>query len=288
MSMNPKEQESVDAGEDLTDRYNVPALERGLRVLGEFSRETRTLTAPELARRFKLPRSTVFRLLATLENMGFVERDEGGRDYRLGMAVLRLGFEYLASLPLNELGHPLLERLSQDSGHACNLIVRDGRSIVYVSRVSPPSPFVSAVAVGTRLPAHATVLGRILMSDMTLPELRALYPENQLESFSPNTPRTVNELFDLVQADRQRGYAVSEGFFEANISTIAAPVRDHTRRVVAALGMTVNASRIENTKLEPLVAQVRDSADRLSGLLNYSPGRGAEKLVTLHPERSAR
>ena len=89
-----------EAMEEGADRYNVPALERGLRVLCEFSRENRTLSAPELARRFDLPRSTVFRLLTTLENMGFLERAEGGRDYRLGLAVLRLGFEYLASLEL--------------------------------------------------------------------------------------------------------------------------------------------------------------------------------------------
>lgn len=286
--MNSTEQALPDGGDEGGDRYNVPALERGLRVLCEFSRDTRTLTAPELARRFKLPRSTVFRLLATLESLGFVERDAGAREYRLGLAVLRLGFEYLASLPLNELGHPLLERLSKDTGHACNLIVRDGRSIVYVSRVSPPSPFVSAVSVGTRLPAHATVLGRVLMADLTLPELRALYPESQLESFSPSTPRTVTELFDLAQADRQRGYAVSEGFFEANISTIAAPVRDHSARVVAALGMTLNASRIEADQMQTLVAQVCAAADRLSGLLNYAPRQGGDNLVALHPERQAR
>ena len=100
--------------EEGADRYNVPALERGLRVLCEFSRESRTLSAPELARRFDLPRSTVFRLLTTLENMGFLERAEGGRDYRLGLAVLRLGFEYLSSLELTELGQPVIARLCDE------------------------------------------------------------------------------------------------------------------------------------------------------------------------------
>ncbi|RYY57903.1 MAG: MarR family transcriptional regulator, partial [Comamonadaceae bacterium] len=131
--------EAVEAVEEGADRYNVPALERGLRVLCEFSRDNRTLTAPELARRFKLPRSTVFRLLSTLETMGFIERTDGGREYRLGLAVLRLGFEYLASLPLNELGLPLLQRLSDELRLPCNLVVRDGRSIVYVAKVAPPS-----------------------------------------------------------------------------------------------------------------------------------------------------
>jgi DNA-binding IclR family transcriptional regulator len=93
----------------------VPALERGLRLLGEFSREHRThLGAPELARRLDLPRSTVFRLLNTLESLGFVERTDNGNDYRLGVAVLRLGFEYLSSLELTELGQPVLQRLCDE------------------------------------------------------------------------------------------------------------------------------------------------------------------------------
>lgn len=270
---------------ELTDeggeRYNVPALERGLRMLCEFSRENRTLSAPELARRFKLPRSTVFRLLSTLENMGFIERTDGGRDYRLGLAVLRLGFEYLAALPINELGLPLLERLSNASRYPCNLVVRDGRSIVYVAKVSPPSPFISSVSIGTRLPAHATVLGRILLEDLSLPQLRELYPEEQLKTFSASTPRTVVELFDMVQADRQRGYVLGEGFYEANISTVAAPVRDHTGHVVAALGITVTSGHIDEARVEALVQDVRDAAGELSALLNYTPGAGPRNVVEL-------
>ncbi len=257
--------------EDGADRYNVPALERGLRILCEFTREHRTLSAPELARRFELPRSTVFRLLTTLENMGFLERAEGGRDYRLGLAVLRLGFEYLASLELTQLGTPLLQRLSEELHTSCNLVVRDGRSIVYVAKVAQATPFASSVTVGTRLPAHATVLGRILLEDLTLPQLRDLYPEDHLESFSPSTPRTVTELFDMVQADRQRGYVLGEGFFESNISTIAAPVRDHSGHIVAALGATIPSGHIDEGRIDEMVARVRATADDISGLLNYAP-----------------
>ena len=103
--------------EDVQEKYIVPGLERGLRLLCEFSHKDRVLSAPELARRLKVPRSTVFRLLTTLEVMGFIERVDGGRDFRLGMAVLRLGFEYLASLELTELGRPLLDRLRAHAVH---------------------------------------------------------------------------------------------------------------------------------------------------------------------------
>jgi len=266
------------------DNYIVPALARSLRVLGEFSRDSRTLSAPELARRLNLPRSTVFRLLNTLEAMGYIERTDSGSDYRLGLAVLRLGFEYLSSLELTELGQPVLARLCDAIRYPCNLVVRDGRSIVYVAKVTPPTPFVSAVRVGTRLPAHATVLGRILLEDLTLPELRALYPEDHLEVFSSGTPRTVLELFNMVQADRERGYVLGEGFYEASISTIAAPVRDESRHIVAALGTTIPSGHIEADRIEELVQRVRASADELSGLLNYQPrSDSADKVVALRP-----
>jgi DNA-binding IclR family transcriptional regulator len=253
---------------DAQDKYIVPGLERGLLLLCEFSRRNRTLTAPELARRLALPRSTIFRLLTTLETMGFVTRS--GNEYRLGMSVLRLGFEYLASLELTELGQPLLARLCDRLNYPSNLVVRDGRSIVYVAKVSPPSVFSSAVNVGTRLPAHATVLGRILLEDLSLAELRELYPEEHLEQFSDGTPKNVMELFDMVQADRQRGFVSSEGFFESTISTIAAPVRDETSRIVAALGVTIPTAQIGHVNFNEVLLQVRRSADELSRLLNYN------------------
>ena len=253
------------------DKYLVPALERGLLLLGQFSHVDRKLSAPELARRLRLPRSTVFRLLMTLESMGFVQRAEGGHDYRLGLAVLRLGFEYLASLELTELGAPLLERLRGEIGFSCNLVVRDGRSIVYVAKSSAPTPFTSSVHVGTRLPAHATVLGRVLLEDLTLDELRELFPEEHLASYSSSTPTTVMDLYEIVQKDRERGYVLQEAFFEARVSTIAAPVRDATGRIVAALGATIPSSRFEPERIDDLVARVRSTAMELSRLLNYSP-----------------
>jgi DNA-binding IclR family transcriptional regulator len=135
--------------------------------------------------------------------------------------------------------------------------------------------------VGTRLPAHATVLGRILLEDLSLAELRALYPEEHLEVFSDSTPKTVLELFNMVEVDRQRGYVLGEGFYESSISTIAAPVRDGTGHIVAALGATIPSGHIDETRIDELVQLVRSSADELSGLLNYSPARDGQNVVPL-------
>jgi DNA-binding IclR family transcriptional regulator len=267
--MTTIDNDSTERGGD--DRYTVPGLERGLRILCEFSRREPTLTAPELARRLGVPRSTVFRLLVTLEQMGFVERTPDGRAHRLGLAVLRLGFEYMASLDIVALGRPLLERLRDDTGFAASLVVRDGRDIVYLQRSAPQSPFATTVTVGTRLPAHATVLGHVLLGDLSLSELRALYPEPRLEGIGPNTPANADALFELVQQTRLRGYVLAEAFFEPHISTVAAPVFGDNGHVVAALGLTVPGGQIPQERQAPLVARVRGAATQLSTLLNFQP-----------------
>ncbi|WP_089399913.1 IclR family transcriptional regulator [Noviherbaspirillum humi] len=259
--------------EDGQDRYSVPGLERGLRLLCEFNRHNRALSAPELAKRLDVPRSTVFRLLTTLERLGFVERNDGGREYRLGMAVLRLGFEYLASLELTEIGRPMLDRLRDEIGYAANLVVRDGRSIVYIAKSVNSTSLVSSVTVGTRLPAHATVFGRVLLQDLTLAELRALYPEEHLEAYTPHTPKTALELFNIVQKDKQHGVVLQEGFFERGISTVAAPVRDQSGRVIAALGATVPAPHIAESELGHIIRRVEQVAQELSRLLGHSPDK---------------
>ncbi|WP_137926390.1 IclR family transcriptional regulator [Cupriavidus sp. 2SB] len=282
MSANPSAVADIEVAastpEDNLERYIVPGLERGLRLLAEFSARDRVLSAADLSRRLDVPRSTVFRLLATLESTGYVERADGGREYRLGLAVLRLGFDYLASLELTELGAPLLNRLRDDIEYPCNLVVRDGRSVVYVAKAAASRPFASNVNVGARLPAHATVLGHVLLEDLSIAQLRELYPEAQLQVYSDNTPRTVEALFALVQQVQQRGYDLQEGFFETSISTIAAPVRDRTGKVVAALGTTVPASRLPAEELQGMTDKVRESAGELSRLLGYRAHRHAKAM----------
>lgn len=253
--------------------YLVPGLERGLRILTEFSAREPVLSAPELSRRIGIPRTTTFRLLQTLEALGFIERANGDRQYRLSVAVLRLGFEYLSSLELTDFGTPLLERLRDATGLSTHLLIRDGRDVVFVAKAQTREPMFSSVKVhvGTRLPAYATVHGQVLMGDLSLAELRALYPEKQLKRYTDRTPATVADLYARVREFAQQGYAVSEASFETGISVVSAPVRDQSGRIVAALTATVPRSAIDEAERAPLVAAVCATALELSARLNYRP-----------------
>jgi DNA-binding IclR family transcriptional regulator len=252
----------------LDSKYIVPALERGLRMLQLFDRKSRLLTGAEMARALAIPRSAAFRLAHTLERCGFLERN--GDHYRIGAAVLRLGFESIACLDLSDLGRPVVERLCEESGFPSQLVIRDGREAVVVLKSSPPTALVSNVVVGTRFPAHATILGRVLLSDADDATLAALYPERTLPRLSPRTPRTVADLKRLLLQDRARGYAISESFFEPGISAIAAPVKGADGRIVAAVSVTVQRPTLEpDTFRERLARLVVRAAGEFSHALNY-------------------
>lgn len=256
-----------------TMRYTVPALARGLEILGYFTYDKRTLSGAQLAKLTGLPRASVFRMLQTLEQAGYVERvgDPGNHPtYRLGVAVLRLGFEFLSSMELTEQGRPIIEALSDACGHSAHLVVRDGRDVVFVAKSLGRLATFYAIQVGARLPAHATVLGRVLMAGMSLQELEQLYVDQEMKLYTKSTPRTPKDLKKLIDEAALAGYAVSQGGFESGISTIAAPIFNGERKVCASISITVLSSRIAPDQLPSLIAQVRESAQTLSWRLQHT------------------
>lgn len=252
--------------------YVVPGLERGLRILAEFSPREPVLGAPELSKRLGIPRTTVFRLLQTLESLGFLERADKDRNYRLGVAVLRLGFEYLSSLELTDLGLPVIESLRDATGFTAHIVIRDGRDVVFVAKAQNAGNAFGSVRVnvGTRLPAHATTHGHVLMGDLSLAQLRALYPERALERVTKATPETVDALFDVIRDDARRGYGIGNSAFERDISVVTAPVRNEASRIVAVVTVTVPLPEIDAALVaEGLVEKVVRAAAELSRRLNY-------------------
>lgn len=256
------------------DRYTVPALARGLQLLTQFNRDERELSGAELSRRLGLPRASVFRMLFTLEQGGFLERSEDGVSYRLGLAVLRLGFELLASMELTEHGRPVIEELRDRCGYSSHIVVRDAREVVFIAKAAGRSALFHSIQVGARLPAHATVLGRLLLADLDMAGLQQLYPEQPLHAYTPLTPTTLVQLKALIEEDRARGHGISMGGFETGISTIAAPVFNDRGAVAAAVSISVPAQRIDDGALPELVDMVKAAAAQLTERISHLPNRG--------------
>lgn len=253
-------------------RYLVPGLIRGVEILRLFGPDRRAITPPEMARELNIPRSTVFRIAQTLEHLDLLDRDEAGSAYRLGAGLLGLGFEYIASLDVTEIGRADLRALRDATGCSAHMVVRADTDVIVVLKEAGHAAFAGGLTVGTRLPAHATVLGRVMLADLDEKTLRGLYRGGRLKAYTKQTPRSLADLTALLARDRARGWALSRSFFESGISSVAAPVRDHSGRVVAAINITVAGQKEID---EPMIRAVTDCADRISAALHYRPQAAA-------------
>jgi len=220
------------------DRYIVPGLVRGLKILQLFTAEKPYLGISDMARELGITRSTALRLAYTLESLGFLERGEHSKKYQLSLKVLDIGFRVLAGLDVVDLSRQHLRELSVETSASAHLAVLDGREIVYVARFSGQQHIGSTVGVGTRFPAHATSSGRVLLSDLPARRIVELYEGVPLDPATEQTATTLGDLIDLLAEDRERGYVLSWGAYEKSLASIAAPLRDDSRRVVASINIT--------------------------------------------------
>jgi DNA-binding IclR family transcriptional regulator len=259
------------------ERYIVPGLQRGIQILRAFDRQRTQLGAPEIARELGIPRSTVFRLMQTLEYMGLLEKIDHSSDYRLGIGVLSLGFEYLASMEVTELARPILDRLRDETGFSSHLAIRDGTDMVFVVKSAAKAAFASSVTIGTRFPAHATILGRVMLADLTDTELQDVYPTGKLPRYSDQTPETLTALKAILEGDASRGYALSAAYFEHGIGSIAAPVRDSSGRVIAAINVIFQDGKVEK---DQYIDRVLQATSDLSRQLNYHPAVNKQERLT--------
>lgn len=217
----------------------VQSLARGLAVVRAFDAEHQEMTLSEVAARTALTRATARRFLHTLVELGYVRTD--GRTFSLTPLVLQLGYAYLSGQRLPELAQPILEELSHRHGESTSLAILDGTDIVYLARIHTRRIISVGISPGTRFPAHATSMGRVLLAALTPAELAAYFARAEL---APLTPRTLTSRAAIeaeVGRVREAGYAVVDQELEVGLRSLAVPVLGADGRTVAAINMALSA-----------------------------------------------
>jgi IclR family pca regulon transcriptional regulator len=244
----------------------VRSLERGLSVLQAFSGERPAMTLADVARSADLTRATARRLLLTLVELGYLQQD--GREFRLTPKVLNIGYAYLSSLDLARLAQPSMEALAEQTHESCSAAVLDGAEIVYVARVPAKRILTISIGLGSRLPAHATSMGRVLLADLPPAQLDRLLAGRRLEALTPMTVTDTGAIKKELQRVRQQGWALVDQELELGLRSIAAPLRNRPGCAVAALNVSTHASRVDMERLlgEFLPALLRTAARVTEGL----------------------
>jgi DNA-binding IclR family transcriptional regulator len=240
----------------------LSSVSKALTLLDAFSAEQQELTLSELARRTGAHKSSAFRLLATLEAHGFVQKAPDGRGYRLGWKLVELAGRLLAHHELRELAAPFMEELADRSGEIVHLSVLDGGEIVYLDKRGRSQPLTVSTTIGGRGPAHASAMGKALLAGLPAGEAeRRLGP---LRRFTATTitdrRRLAQELADI----RTQGYALDNEEAFPGIRCVAAPLRDAEGRVRAAISVTAPSQRMSARRQAELRKWVMDTAARIS------------------------
>lgn len=220
----------------------VQSLDRGLAVIRAFGPDRERLSLSEVARATGLTRAAARRFLLTLVKLGYVRND--GREFSLRPRVLELGYAYLSGLAMPEVAAPHLEELVAKVHESSSISVLDGHHIVYVARVPTKRIMTVAISVGTRFPAHATSMGRVLLAGLSEQEFERYLAEATLE---PLTGRTVTDparLREIVAEVARQGYALVDQELEEGLRAIAAPIRGAGDGVTAAINISAHASRV--------------------------------------------
>jgi IclR family pca regulon transcriptional regulator len=252
-----------DDGAKTHDKEFMATLAKGLAVLGSFNKERPTMTLSQAALVAGLSRATARRILRTLTELGYVE--QSGRQFALSSGILKLGFAYLATQHWIEQATPLMRQLSEQFHESCSAAILQGTEIVYVARI-PASRIMSvALAVGTRLPAFHTALGRIQLGFLDDAELWRRLRSLRVDALTPATITDVQALFDRVREDHAQGFSIVDEELERGLRSIAVPVVDRTGQAVAALNLSTHSTRTTRNELrERFLPSLRAIAGQIS------------------------
>jgi len=228
----------------------MTSLARGLAVIRGFTQQKRSLTISQLSQRTGIPRAAVRRCLYTLSRLGLVA-SEDGRTFALRPKILGLGHAYLSSTTLASSAQPVLDRISDVLHESSSIALLDGDEILYVARSSTTQRIMSVdLGIGTRLPAYCTSMGRVLLAHLAPSERDDYFTRVKLVAHTSKTQIAPDKLRNDLDAVVSAGYAIVDQELELGLRSIAVPVRDLAGKVVAAMNISTQASRVSIAELE--------------------------------------
>lgn len=247
----------------------IQSVQRAVTILRSFSEAEPTLGVTHLSERLGLHKSTVSRLLSTLEREGFVEQDPETGKYRLGLGLVSLAGFALERLDLRRIAHPHLGPLAELTQETINLTVLDGHEGVNIERVASPRSIRYVGSVGRRTPLHCSSTGKVMLAYMTPQERDTLL----LRPLTRYTAKTITDRAALeaeLTQIRSHGYGIAREEYEEDLAAVAAPIHNHQGRVLATVSITGPAYRLTPDKIAAWVNPLQETACKISAQLGYS------------------
>jgi len=242
---------------------SVRAVERAIDVLLCFGREERGLTLTQIAGRVRMSKSTVLRLLTSLESRRFIKRDHATGLYHLGFGFIEVASQVLQEIDLERWALPYLQRLSAECGETVDLAILDDAHVVYLLVVESAQRVKIAAAVGERLPAYCTATGKAFLAHLPSDQVRAIVEQGPGQ-YRDGTPVSLPDLNRDLQATRERGFAISEQEYEQDINAVAAPILDADGFPMLVIAIVGPSFRLSPERIQTLGQSLRKTVDSIT------------------------
>ncbi|QHW35523.1 IclR family transcriptional regulator (plasmid) [Paenibacillus rhizovicinus] len=261
-----------------SNRYAVPALEKSLSILESLAQSREPLSMPEIAARIKVPKTSIFMILSTLEEHGYIEKTTEGK-FRLTLKLYDLGQTVLDKLDIRDIARPVMQELADQleyTVHLASLI--DGKA-VYIEKVQGPSFVQFSTHIGQAWHLHNSGVGKAIAAFLPPQELDHILMKHGLPATTPNTMVNANEFKDFLESVRSLGYAIEDEEGEQGIRCIAAPVFDHNGRVVGSVSITSVRVNLPSQKFSEVGKLVQNKALLISSKLGYKTNQTNQSLA---------
>ncbi|RJQ56407.1 MAG: IclR family transcriptional regulator [Desulfobacteraceae bacterium] len=249
----------------------IPSVTRALRLLELFLNDQHPLSVPEIVDRLGLPRTTTHELVNTLIHNGYLRRDaKHSNKVFLGSKVIELGNVYAGKLDLIAEGRKIAEEIVAKCDETVQMAILDGTEAVFVAKVECSKMVRLVSAVGSRVPAHCTAVGKMLLTSLPESGINDLYQgQDKLKKMTENSIGSLSQLKHELSVIRKRGLSYDDCESNTDVRCVSAPIYNHTGKMVAAMSISVPVSRITSSKQDELAVIIRKGAEEVSRNLGY-------------------
>ena len=260
------------------------SVQRTVLVLRSFSPSDLELTPAEIYRKVRIPKTTIYRIIATLARTGILEYNENTGKYRVGPELYFLGSLYLGTTDIVKAAEPVTKELNRLTGEAFNVSIFENGHVVVVMKEESASFFRFAVHIGSIIPAYASSMGKALLSDLTGEEIDSLYQDEKLRPVTKKTIVNKKELKKELEQIRKTGVSFSDGGTYDSLFGIATLIRDASGKGVAALSINLPTFKVDLVNKEKLATLVKMGANLISYRLGYqnmvNPVRNIREIIS--------
>lgn len=250
--------------------YTVPALARAVHVLDLLTEKPEGISLADLAKLVGVPKSTLFRIMVTLQAEGLVHHDDLRKIYTLGMRLAQWGHAVLEWTDVRHVAHDRLVALAKKTSESFYVSMLEGTEVVLVDRADTPDVWKMIYRLGVRPPAHATAAGLVLLAGADARTIGSVIKRHGLEQFTARTTTSPDALAIRLETIRRSGYAISDGEHRPDLCSVAVPIFGVQRQTIAALSISMHADRSDKEEhIHHLLPMLREEARIISSNMGY-------------------